>query len=263
MKNNDDGLYPAHPLADLFPMIPEPERIMLADDIAKHGQHEPILLFEGMVLDGRNRQWACGHLGIQAMYVQYTGDDALSFVFSKNLHRRHLTESQRALVAARLATWKFGENQHSSTCANLPVWKAAKKLSISARSVGTAKYIINKAIPEVIIAVTEGRLSINKARDIARLAPLGQRQALRSGKVNKHPESQFGGLTKLLCGRKLNELCWGELLDLALSYQKQAQLLRAVHGYVANADDGQQVQDVLNARQIADILSVVEGEWGK
>lgn len=42
--------YPAHPLADMFPMIDEPERILLADDIAAHGQHEPILLLEGMVL---------------------------------------------------------------------------------------------------------------------------------------------------------------------------------------------------------------------
>lgn len=65
--------YPAHPLADLFPMIPEDERKLLADNIATFGQHEPILLLDGMVLDGRNRQWACEFAQIEPIYEQYTG----------------------------------------------------------------------------------------------------------------------------------------------------------------------------------------------
>ena len=36
----------------------------LQDDIAENGQHAPILLFEGQVIDGRHRLMACQRLGM-------------------------------------------------------------------------------------------------------------------------------------------------------------------------------------------------------
>lgn len=98
--------YPAHPLADMFPMIPEADRKLLADDIVTFGQRDPIILLDGMVLDGRNRQWACGFADVEPIYEEYIGDDPLNFVLSKNLHRRHLTESQHALIAAAIVDWE-------------------------------------------------------------------------------------------------------------------------------------------------------------
>ena len=64
----------------------------------------PVFHAEGRILDGRNRYRACLEAGIEPRFVQQTGEASLpELVLSRNLHRRHLNESQRALVAARLA----------------------------------------------------------------------------------------------------------------------------------------------------------------
>ena len=53
-----------HPLSAAFPAMPEVDLEALAEDIKAHGQREPGLLHEGMVLDGWHRYLACEKAGV-------------------------------------------------------------------------------------------------------------------------------------------------------------------------------------------------------
>jgi hypothetical protein len=91
--------------------------------------------------------------------VDYVGDDPLSFVLSTNLHRRHLDESQRSMVSARLAKLRQGDNQHTGGPANLPDLtqsEAAKLLNVSTRSVRD-RVVQEKAAPNLARRVARGK----------------------------------------------------------------------------------------------------------
>lgn len=95
----------AHKAAAVFPMLADAELDALASDIAKNGQRDPIVLLDGEILDGRNRFAACELAGVAPSFVEADDSmraDPIAFVVSKNLHRRHMDESQRGLAAARL-----------------------------------------------------------------------------------------------------------------------------------------------------------------
>src|SRR5580658_9856770 len=83
-----------HPICLLMPSADEDELASLIDDIRAHGLLDPIVLFEGRILDGRSRAAACESAGVAPRYVQFQGarEDALMFVVSHNLKRRHLTK---------------------------------------------------------------------------------------------------------------------------------------------------------------------------
>ncbi|HPZ75109.1 MAG TPA: DNA methyltransferase [Candidatus Pacearchaeota archaeon] len=93
-----------HEYAKLFPPMSNEEFEELVEDIKQNGQLEPIILHEGKILDGRNRYNACLKLGIKPKMKDYDGEnlDPLSFVISKNIKRRHLTASQKALLALEI-----------------------------------------------------------------------------------------------------------------------------------------------------------------
>ena len=108
------GEYPVHPVASLFPMIDDESLNALAEDIKKNGQREPIIVAyldeamidEPVVIDGRNRHAACKLAGVEPefKFVMSLNDRELSpqviadWIISHNLHRRHLTTSQKAMV---------------------------------------------------------------------------------------------------------------------------------------------------------------------
>ena len=62
------------------------------------------------MIDGRHRARVCSDLGVEPTVREYEGEESslVAFVVSLNLHRRHLDESQRAMVAAKLATMNRG-----------------------------------------------------------------------------------------------------------------------------------------------------------
>ena len=92
----------SHPTADLFPLLDDVELAQLALDIHEHGLRDPIVLHpDGSILDGRNRYHACRRANVEPRYRTWDGQPGteLAYVISVNLHRRHLSESQRPQIS--------------------------------------------------------------------------------------------------------------------------------------------------------------------
>jgi hypothetical protein len=120
-------------------------------------------------LDGRNRFIAAREAGVDVRYETYTGDDPIAYVVSHNLHRRHLDESQRAMVAAKLAELTHGGDRRSDQAANRPVVptqaEAAEMLNVGERSVRRARVVLEDGAPELQQAVERGEVSVSAAAD--------------------------------------------------------------------------------------------------
>jgi 16S rRNA G966 N2-methylase RsmD len=167
-----------HPLAEIFPLIEGPNFDGLVASIRDDGQLEPIYLYEGKILDGRNRYRACLAVGVEPKFRVFEGKDPLSHVVNLNLHRRHLNESQRAMVAARLANMQHGGDRRSEQAANLPLVpqpEAAKRLSVGERSVRSARTVQDHAIPGLVAAVDSGQVPVSRAASLARETPEKQK----------------------------------------------------------------------------------------
>lgn len=189
-----------HPLANLFPLIEGEDFDDLVADVNTRGIHQPLDIYQGKILDGRNRYRAAQAAGvaIEPRDLRYfrpeMNGDPLDYVLSQNLRRRHLNESQRAMVAARLATMRQGRPPaQTEKPANLPVNQptAAARLSISERALRMARTVQTRAAPELARAVDSGRLAVSVAaaaadlpaetqRRIAERAEAGEENAARS-----------------------------------------------------------------------------------
>ncbi len=173
-----------HPYADLFPMMTDDEIKELADDIKKNGQLEDIVVVDNMILDGRNRYRACMLAGVEPLKRGLLDGDPLTFVLSKNLHRRHLSTSQRAMVAANIAT--LGQGKPANLPDKVPTQaEAAKLLNVSERSVRDAR-AVRDGSPDLVKAVQAGEMTVSKAAKIVK-QPEPQKdkdqEAVQSGPV--------------------------------------------------------------------------------
>lgn len=190
----------AHPAAEIFPALTGKALSSLTEDIRLNGLHESIWLHsDGRIIDGRNRYAACLTAGVEPTFRTWDGSGSLiAFVLSLNLHRRHLDESQRAMVGARAkplfeeeararqATSTGGANPHLS--ANLreagksgkTSEQAAAQVNVSPRLVDSAAKVIQSGTPELIAAVESGELSASAASQIAELSKDEQTELLTS-----------------------------------------------------------------------------------
>lgn len=87
-----------HAAASSWPMIEPAEFEELKKDIQARGQIQKIVLFEGKILDGRNRYKACQELGIEPQIETYTGTTPYLHVWGLNDKRRHISKEQRAAI---------------------------------------------------------------------------------------------------------------------------------------------------------------------
>ena len=163
--------YPIHPAAELFPMMSDEEFKGLVDDMRENGQRESIVLWKNQLIDGRNRLKACEVLEFNPQFEELDDEyDPWKYVISHNLHRRHLSTSQRSMVSAKLASLKRGDNQHTQICES-SIASAAKQLNVSERSVVSAKQVIDKGSEQTKQAVEQDRLPVSLAADLVKAVP--------------------------------------------------------------------------------------------
>jgi hypothetical protein len=176
----------------------------LAADIKAHGLRQPIVTLDGKVLDGRNRMAACERAGVEPRFEEWAGTGSpTAWVLSQNLHRRHLTESQRALVAAR-AKDAFEAEARARMLAGKPVVedannpganlrqgqamrapkssrRAASAMNISPRAVESASKVLKRGVPELAEAVERGDVAVSAAAAVADEPSETQRELVAAG----------------------------------------------------------------------------------
>jgi N6-adenosine-specific RNA methylase IME4/ParB-like chromosome segregation protein Spo0J len=190
------NMYEAHEEAYIFPQIEGKEFDKLVDDIKANGLLNPIVLYQGKILDGRNRFNACLEAGIQPLFVEYDGDSPREYVISLNLTRRHLTESQRALVSAKLADMKSGTRTDTpkTNSSEVSIQDASKLLNVGTSITKQAKVVLREAPQEDIEAIERGELTVNKAignlKKKARLADL-QKQAEEISQLKNNFDKKY------------------------------------------------------------------------
>lgn len=172
--------YEMHELCTAFPLMKNDQFMALVKDIRENGLLEPITLYKGKILDGRNRYTACVNAMVEPVFEEYDGDDPVAFVISRNLSRRHLDESQRAMVAAKLANLKQGARTDLSPIGERSQAQAAELLNVGKRSVERARAVIDDGEPELIEAVEQGEIPVSVAADVAKLPEEVQHQIIGS-----------------------------------------------------------------------------------
>jgi ParB-like chromosome segregation protein Spo0J len=98
-----------HPLADLFPLMEGAEFDELVADIKANGLLEPIVLYQGKILDGRNRYRAAIAAGLKPEVLDRKTehsdrliDNPAAYVISANIRRRHLKPEDKIKILAQL-----------------------------------------------------------------------------------------------------------------------------------------------------------------
>lgn len=184
--------YPVHPAARLLPPEPEERVRELAESIRENGQREEIVLLDGQILDGCTRGRSCELLGISPRTREATREESArpyALVVDLNLRRRHLNESQRALVGTALlplleeearqrqaAALKKGPSAPQGAHGAAPRAQgksaaiAAKAVGVSTRTLERAGQLVKKAPAPLLEAVRSGDKTVKQAERELRTA---------------------------------------------------------------------------------------------
>lgn len=156
-----------HYLATSFPSMSDADFTALVADIKANGQRDPITLYEGMILDGWHRFQACAELDIKPWKEEFSDADPVAFVLSRNLHRRHLSASQRAVAVTACHAWQVqGGDRKSKANVSLLLSTAemAAEAGVSPQTIKDAKTAIKTG---QAADVTAGKISVSKAAEKA------------------------------------------------------------------------------------------------
>jgi hypothetical protein len=192
-----------HPACKLFPELPEDELQQLADDIKANGLRNPVVLWGGKILDGPNRVAACERAGIKPRFVEWNGQGSpIEWVISQNLVRRHLSASQRAVIAHDLLPMlereakerqRLSRGRGKKVAKNCATFSENGKASEAAARITktNARYVemlkaIGAEAPQLLNRIRAGEINVVEAKrlaTVARLSANGKRVKARSAKT--------------------------------------------------------------------------------
>jgi N6-adenosine-specific RNA methylase IME4 len=164
----------------LLPALTDEEYEALKADIALRGVMVPVEYDEaGAILDGHHRVRACEELGVKdwprIVREGMSEEEKQRHVIALNVARRHLNESQRAMVAARLATMPKGRpSAGNGSIDPFSQPNAADVLNVSVPSVRRARVVMEDGTPDLVRAVDQGQIAVSQAAQIARMEPEAQ-----------------------------------------------------------------------------------------
>jgi len=182
-------ILPFHEVSELLPLMAQAELDELAEDIRRHGQREPIYTYQGKIVDGRNRYRACGQIGVEPVLKEWDGKGSLiAFVVSENVKRRHLSPTQKAVLAMEVEPLFAQEAKQRQTASlkrgvaspvveKVPQRDKGKARDKAAKRVGTNPHYVSdvKAIkqvaPDLVPLMRDDKLTIAEAKQAARLPP--------------------------------------------------------------------------------------------
>jgi protein gp37 len=164
--------YQQHPLSAAFPGMSDEEFGELRADIAANGLHHPITLYEDAVLDGWHRYCACDQIGCEPKFDVFEGTwrQAIAFVKSANVARRHLSPSERAMVAATIANLPASRPEKDAPVrsSGVTIDDAAELFGVSDRLVSDARAVLQSGDEALKADVKSGKTSVKAAAKKAR-----------------------------------------------------------------------------------------------
>jgi hypothetical protein len=163
------GSHEVHPLCAIFPELPQAEQEVLEAGVLGTGQVAPVLRFDGRILVGRSVLRACVELGLEPVFQDLPAEiDPLEALLAATLDRRHLTRSQRALAAGRVATLSQGRPEKGQRC-TFSVEEAAKRFRVSPRLVKSARSVLKRKAKGLIDLSERGVVSVSRAASLTAL----------------------------------------------------------------------------------------------
>lgn len=200
-----------HEYAEYLPPMPDVDYERLKKSIRMLGyqKNNPIIIYKGKILDGRNRYRACIELNIMPTLDIFNGhqDMAIEIVKACNMSRRDLSQDEKAIIEEKLnelkinKTWQGydlgkagrkkkivnpGENLEIGAKAliseNIPdntekpksIEERAQQAGVKTQKIKDYRYIKNNGVPKLLELAENHDVTIEVGNYIAHLSCLEQ-----------------------------------------------------------------------------------------
>ena len=163
-------------LANLMPPLTKEEDALLTNSLLNEGCREPLVVWNGTIVDGHNRYRICWRHGVPFTYVEKNFEsetEAMLWAVRNQMARRNLTDFQkcelvlpfedalRAEAKKRQCRRKYGLEPLSVKGDTRSM--LAAMAGVSHGSLDKAKAILSSGNADLICSVRKGNMSINRA----------------------------------------------------------------------------------------------------